>query len=73
MIVSPALLLPPPPFMPLLPTQVSAKVAEAREMLGEREEGAKRALAQREELAGQRSELQNQQRDLFQREADLSK
>lgn len=52
--------------------EVTAKVAEAREMLGEREEGAKRALAQREELAGQRSELQNQQRDLFQREADLS-
>lgn len=47
-------------------------MAEVQEMLGEQDEGARRALGQQEELVRQRGELQNQQRDLFQRDAELS-
>ena len=50
---------------------MAAKAAEALEMLGERDEGATRALAQQQELVIQRGELQNQQRELFKREEEL--
>lgn len=42
-----------------------------QEMLKERDEGARRALGQQEELAQQRDNLQNQQRDLFMRQEEL--
>lgn len=60
-----------PPSPPLYAFQVAQQAEEVRGALGERDEAAKRLLAQAEELVRQRSELQNQQRELFQREAEL--
>ena len=64
---------PTPTRLPLrsLPCQLDARVAEVRELLQERDEGATRALQASESLLAQRNELLNTQRDLFLGQAEL--
>ncbi|PSC68878.1 structural maintenance of chromosomes 3 [Micractinium conductrix] len=51
--------------------ELDARVAEVRELLQERDEGATRALQASESLLAQRNELLNTQRDLFLGQAEL--